>query len=294
MNTFKTYHPITNIIYFALALGFGMFFMHPVALAASFCGAFIYSVILNGSKAVKFNLAYMLPMLIFTALLNPMFNHEGSTILAYYPNGNPLTLESIIYGGAAAVMLGAAVCWFSCFNAVMTSDKLIYLTGRILPSLSLIISMSLRFVPYLKRKAVLISQARIGMGTYPSKKRFSKLRHGIKVLSILIGSSLEESVQTADSMKCRGFGLKGRTSYSRYTFTARDKIFLAAAIALSSYVIAGALSGAMYISYFPDIFFKSAGIYEISVFTAYWALCILPSLLHFGEVISWKYIQSKI
>ena len=40
---------------------------------------------------------------------NPAFDHEGATLLAYLPSGNPLTLESIAYGVAAAVMHGAAV-----------------------------------------------------------------------------------------------------------------------------------------------------------------------------------------
>lgn len=44
----------------------------------------------------------------------------------------PLTLESIAYGCAAAVMLVAVLFWFSCYNEVMTSDKFMYLFGRII------------------------------------------------------------------------------------------------------------------------------------------------------------------
>jgi energy-coupling factor transport system permease protein len=49
------------------------------------------------------------------------------------PLRNPLTLESIFYGLAAAVMLAAVVLWFGCYNEVMTSDKFIYLFGRVIP-----------------------------------------------------------------------------------------------------------------------------------------------------------------
>jgi energy-coupling factor transport system permease protein len=44
-------------------------------------------------------------------------------------------------------MLAAVISWFSCYNAVMTSDKFVYLFGRVIPALSLILSMTLRFVP---------------------------------------------------------------------------------------------------------------------------------------------------
>ncbi len=66
---------------------------------------------------------------------NPAFNHEGATILAYLPSGNPLTLEFIVYGLSAAVMMASVILWFSCYNAVMTSDKFVYLFGRVIPAL---------------------------------------------------------------------------------------------------------------------------------------------------------------
>ncbi|MEG2678383.1 MAG: energy-coupling factor transporter transmembrane protein EcfT, partial [Oscillospiraceae bacterium] len=112
-DTFSTYHPAVNFLYFTLILLFTMVFMHPAALCISLAGAFAWSAHLGGRRALGFNLLYMVPMLLFSALLNPAFNHEGATILTYLPTGNPLTLESIVYGGAAAVMLCSVICWFT-------------------------------------------------------------------------------------------------------------------------------------------------------------------------------------
>ena len=89
-------------------------------------------------------------MAALAALVNPAFNHEGATILTYLPSGNPLTMESMFYGVAAAVMLASVVLWFSSYNEVMTSDKFVYLFGRIIPALSLVLSMALRFIPKFK------------------------------------------------------------------------------------------------------------------------------------------------
>jgi hypothetical protein len=50
-------------------------------------------------------------------------------------------MESIVYGLAAAFMFVTVIIWFSCFNAVMTSDKFIYLFGKVIPALSLILAM---------------------------------------------------------------------------------------------------------------------------------------------------------
>ena len=113
MNEFKTYHPIVNFTYFVFVIGFSCFFMHPVCLCISLASGFTYSVMLKGKKAVKTNLIYMLPMLLMMALINPAFNHEGVTIIEYLPSGNPLTLESIVYGLCAAVMIVSVICHFS-------------------------------------------------------------------------------------------------------------------------------------------------------------------------------------
>ncbi len=82
------------------------------------------------------------------ALLNPMFNHYGVTMLYYVKSsGNWITLEALVYGVVLGAVMFVVIQWFSCYNKVMTTDKFIYLFGRIIPALSLILSMALRFVP---------------------------------------------------------------------------------------------------------------------------------------------------
>ena len=113
-DAFSTYHPVVNFLYFTLVLLFSMFFMHPLCLGISLLCAFCYFFYLKGKKAVGFSLKFMLPMFIATALINPAFNHQGGTILTYLRDGNPLTLESIAYGIAAASMFITVILWFAC------------------------------------------------------------------------------------------------------------------------------------------------------------------------------------
>ena len=94
----------------------------------------------------------MMPLFMVVALMNPLFNHYGVTVLFYLYNGTPVTLESVVYGLAMAVMLCEVIIWFQCYNKIMTSDKFIYLFGRVIPGFSLILSMCLRFVPRFKNR----------------------------------------------------------------------------------------------------------------------------------------------
>ena len=239
---FELFHPLVNFYYFFIVIMFSMFFMHPIFLIISLISSIIYSIMLNGKSAVKFNILYMTPLLIVTAIINPMFNHGGITIIGYFNTGNPITLESIVYGICAAAMFISVILWFSCYNAIMSSDKFIYLFGRITPSLSLIFSMVLRFVPRYKAQIKVISNAQRCIGQdIRSGNIIQRAKNGMKIFSIMMNWALENSIETADSMKARGYGLKGRSSFSNYIFEKRDKYVLGIMMVLTFSVILGAI-----------------------------------------------------
>ena len=289
MNEFKRYHPIVNFTYFVIVIGFSCFFMHPLSLCISLLSGFAYSVMLKGRKKIKSNLIYMLPIALTMALINPAFNHEGVTILMYLPGGNPLTLESIIYGFCAALMIVSVICHFSCYNEVMTSDKFIYLFGKIIPALSLIISMTLRFVPKFSAQLKVVTNAQRCVGRDVSNGSImNRAKHGLNILSIMTTWSLENAIETADSMKSRGYGLPGRTAYSIYVFDKRDKKALVCILTLGIYTLAGNIMGGMNFSFFPSVKAADVSAFSISVFLAYLLLCICPIIIELWEVRKWK------
>ena len=294
-DAFSAFHPFVNFLYFALVIGFSVVFMHPVFLGVSLICSGTYSLYLNGRKAYRMGLMFLLPLLLLTAILNPLFNHQGATILAYLPNGNPVTLESIVYGIAAAVMLITVIAWFSCFNAVITSDKFTYLFGRIIPALSLVLSMALRFVPRFREQLKIITNAQRGIGKDVSSGNIiQKAKNGIKILSILVTWALENAIETADSMKGRGYGLPGRTAFSIFRFTQRDGFAMLYIIVCISIIIMGVMTGAYHFRYFPTIRGEWDGIGTVVVFVAYFALGAFPMILNLKEDFAWKRIESRI
>ncbi len=295
MNEFKTYHPIVNFIYFVLVIGCAMFLMHPICLGISLLCSFWYSVLLKGRRAIGFNLLYMLPTILLMGIMNPAFSHEGITILTYLPDGNPLTLESIWYGVAAAVMLVTVICWFSCYNAVMTSDKFVYLFGRVVPALSLVLSMALQFVPKFAEQTKRVANARQCIGKeLRSGSILARAKNGLSVLSVMITWSLENAVITADSMKSRGYGLTGRTAFSVYRFDRRDSLALTGILLLGIYVLSGAIAGSIGFFYYPMLESAPMTLFGVSVFGAYLLLCGLPVFMEWREEWKWKAIESNM
>ena len=292
-DTFTGYHPSINLLYFIAVIGFAMFFTHPVCLGLSLVCSFTYSVYINGKKALFFSLVYLLPMLVITALLSPAFNHQGGTILAYLPSGNPLTLESILYGTAASTMLITVVLWFTCFNTIMTSDKFVYLFGRIIPALSLILSVSLRFVPRFRAQIKVIAHAQKCVGRDVSNGNIiKKAKHGVRILSIMVTWALENAIETADSMKGRGYGLPGRTAFSIFRFDKRDAWALAYILSCCALVLAGAAMGVYHFRYYPTVQGEWGGA-AIIIFAAYFALGAFPMIVNTKEDMVWKSIRSK-
>lgn len=295
IDTFSSYHPAVNFLYFTEVLLFSMFFMHPVCLIISLIGSVCYTVNMNGQKGVLFTLKFALPMLLITALVHPAFGHEGATILYYLPTGNPLTLESVLYGIAAGLMMAAVLIWFSCYNAVMTSDKFVYLFGRVIPALSLVLSMTLRFVPKFKAQLTVVAEAQASIGRDASQgSLWQRTKKAATILSIMVTWALENAIETADSMKSRGYGLPGRTAFSIYAFDGRDKTVMGWLIFCGMYIFSGSLAGGLRWRYSPSVAGVLWQVFPVSLYITYFALCLTPVVINLKEERKWNALQSKI
>jgi energy-coupling factor transport system permease protein len=288
-DAFGGYHPLVNFIYFALVIGFSMFFMHPVCLAVSLICAIAYHIRLRGGRAAVTTLLYALPAMLLAAMINPLFNHSGSTVLCRFPGGASITLESVLYGVAAAGMLVSVIIWFYSFSAVMTTDKLMYLFGRIIPSLSLLITMTLRFVPTFIKKLGEIreAQAGIGIGSRDGSVK-ARLKSAMTCFSAMVTWSLENAVDTADSMKSRGYGLRGRTSFSIYKFSKTDAALTVYLALCGGFIAACAALGALQWQYFPDMSGAAASPLTIAAEAVYFLLCITPLIIDGREDLKWR------
>lgn len=283
-DTLRACHPAVSFTYFALVIACSMFFMHPVCLALSLLGALLYVARLKGRRALRQQAAWLVPTALLAAALNPAFVHQGVTILTYLPSGNPLTLESILYGLAAGCMLASVILWFVCVTEVVTSDKIVYLFGRVIPALSLLLSMTLRFVPRFTRRLRTVAQAQRHMGRDTRNGSIlQRVREALRVFSIVVTWSLESGIITADSMRCRGYGLPGRTSFSLYRFDRRDGAVLAWLVFCGVYLLGGGLAGGLRFRYYPML---AAGVISpltVSFFAVHALLCLTPVLLDAAE-----------
>ncbi len=291
---FDSYHPTINLIFFTIMIGATIFFNHPVFVAISFMSSFIYSIKLNGVKSLIFNIVLILFMLGFI-FYYASFNHFGETILSKTWIDNNITLESIVFASILGLVIASVIMWFSCVHAVFYADKVIYLFGRIFPKLSLYLSIILRTVPRIKERWRKISIAQQCVGKGPRQGNlFNRIANTIRVMSILFTWTLDEFMQTTESMKCRGYSLKKRTSFSIYRFDNRDRLFVISIFWGVMILIVGILLNQTHALYDPRIVINKVTLGSCIFYIFYATLCLLPMILQIAGEKKFKRLHSTI
>ncbi len=290
---FASRHPLMQTVFFISCISVTMFIMHPCFLLISFVISAVSVFMTCGGKKLLSALKLDLVSSALIMLINPLISHAGVTALAYFPDGNPLTLESIIFGAAAALLMSSAVNWFFCVSVIMTSDRIIYLFGRIAPGLALLISMTLSFVGKLSAHYKSIRAVQLVNGEKKSGLLY-RLRASVRMISSLIQWALENSVDTADSMKSRGYGTGRRTSYHNFRIRTADVILTVFFLLTDAVIIAANASELIWFSYYPITSVSVDSLQAAGVFVLFGLMCLVPAADDIREAVKWKHISSGI
>ena len=273
---FEKCHPAVNFIYFSAVIAGTILFNHPIFLLISFVCGFLYSIKRNGWKAFVFN-AILIPLIAAFALYYSNFNHFGVTVLRQNMIGNNMTVESLVYGFALGVTAAGVLMWFSCIYSVFTTDKVVYLFGKVSPRLSLFLAILLRMVPRIKREAKKINTAQRGIGRGANQGNiFQRLRNSIRILSILITWTIDSLTLASESMRSRGSSLRGRKAFSIYRFDNRDRAYVIGLFVCLTLTMMAVMLKQTDILYDPRIIMTPITAMSYLFYTGYALLCLMP------------------
>ncbi len=276
---FDSYHPAINFIFFSSVIAFGFMFTQPVFLLAGYICAFIYSSYLGRAKALILNIFVFIFIIIY-ALYYSSYNHFGVTNLAFNFIGNAITLESVYAGFVKGIHIATGAMWFYCTVKIVSSDKVIYLLGRVWPRLSLFVSIFLRFAPQIVTRFSRVNKAQTAIGRGVQQGRFfTKVRNTVRVISIVITWSLENFVESGMSMKSRGYTLKGRTAYSLYRFDNRDRSVVITMFACLTIIAMGIMLDQTKMLINPHLIVNPITSLSFIFYAVYIFYCLLPMTL---------------
>ena len=298
-------HPLVPAIYFAGALGFAMAAFQPVYLGMSLLFGLALCVYLRGWPSVAKSLGWQLPLVLLLVVVNPLVGSQGRTVL-FEIFGRTVALEKLLYGVCMGELLLASLAWFSAASRVMSVEKVTALTGGVAPVVGTTLSMATRLVPLFMRRAACVNEAvQANTAAYGANRapvgddsqsgrparRFARMKASVEEVSrrvsVLMGWGMEDSLTTADSMLCRGWGARTRhTTYRRYRFTVVDGVALAVVLALFAAALVGCIRVAGPFQFYPVMGPWAGGAWwAYVVFALYLAL---PLLFEEGAKLVWR------
>ncbi len=291
-SAFYNTHPLISFGFFMFAMLITMFYPHPRITAFTFLSALMLLIYIKGRRGLKI-LFWILPFIAFIAILNPLISHQGLTVL-FFIGSTPITLEALIYGLVSGGMFASVMLLFSCMNVYMTTDKFVYIFGGTAPSISLVIAMTLRFVPRFRERFQKIHSAQRAMGIAGHNNSIKARIHDLfQVVSVMITWSLEGSIDTADSMSARGYSLRPKSRYSNYYFTRRDIALSVIFTLLAGAAAVSFISGDIYSLYFPAVYMNPLSGTALLGEVAYVLFLNIPLFLQLKEDMLWRLLISK-
>src|SRR5699024_7292589 len=111
--------------------------------------------------------------------------------------------------------------------------------------------MALKFIKLFKAQIKKVNATQRTLGLYTSDSMTDRILSGIRTFNSILTWSLENAIHQADAMKARGYGLKGRTNFSIFTFQKRDGLVLAFILVLFIVTMTAYINGTFQFFYYP-------------------------------------------
>jgi energy-coupling factor transport system permease protein len=214
----------------------------------------------------------------FATCLNFVSAHLGSTVLFSLPQaipaiGGSYTLEALGAGMSGGLTVGAAIVAAAPFSLMLASHDVMDALPSTLSRTGAAIAASLNLVPSVASSFVQVTEAQRLRGWRPRGPR-----SWAEVVIPVVLTSVEGSIQLAESMEARGFGSGPRTSLGRLPLTTADWVLASAsAAAVLAFLAVHAAGWAA--DWYP---------YPTLAMPAINAVAIAACLLLFAPVLIWR------
>lgn len=290
--TFSDFHPLVTAAWYLSVLILVTAVGHPVLSVGAILFMGLYSLHLTDAKEKKDDLFFYPLLFLLVAVTNPLFSHKGRTPL-FFLNDNPVTLEAILYGASFALTLIAVLLICKCMTKDSSAERFTALIGRFLPKTATVLSVALRYVPLLKRRAGEIREAQRGIGLVSGESLTDRVVLTAKNYSSLIGWSMVSAAESARSMRARNYGVTKRTSLDPFRFTARDAGMLILIALCLAVTVTGGITGALGFDFYPALAVKTGAMTAVSLAGGL-LLAALPMLTEGWGWMKWRILRSKI
>jgi energy-coupling factor transport system permease protein len=196
-----------------------------------------------GLRRIRGVLAGVLLISAFAVLLNFVSAHLGSTVLFQLPDqipalGGPYTLEALAFGATGGLTIAAAILAATPFSLLLASHEVMDALPAALSRTGAAIAASLNLVPTVAASFVQVTEAQRLRGWRPRGPR-----SWAEIVVPVVLTSVEGSIQLAESMEARGFGSGPRTSVKPVRLQRSDWLVIGASSAALAIFVTSQAAG---------------------------------------------------
>jgi len=160
---FSRFHPLVSFLYYIGAVALVITMLHPMFLLAGLAVILLVNYLHDQMQGLKRWKWLMVTTFVLLLLFNPLFNQRGRHLL-FVLGDHRVTLESVLYGGMNALSIIAILALFVSYNIIMSPNKLLFLFSKFLPQFAVLLMLTLRFIPLMRRRVEEISLIQTSKG----------------------------------------------------------------------------------------------------------------------------------
>ena len=249
--------PVVGIAWCAALAAAALVVDHPVVLAGLLV-ALVGAALAAGVGERLARTARMgLPLALAIALIEPLLQHDGLTVIARLGDLGPLgrldiTLEAVVYGAVLGLRALVVVAAFGLYAAAVDPDEVLRLFRRRGLRSALTVTIATRMVGVLEADARRLADGQRCRGTQPPSR--------MAVVRAVTSGALDRALDVAAALELRGYGARRPAARARAArpWSRHDLAFAASALGIVALVVLGELGGASAFSAFPRL--RGAGV----------------------------------
>jgi energy-coupling factor transport system permease protein len=247
---------------------------HPLVLAAVLAAAVAGGVAAGVGPALARAARFAVPLGILIALINPLVDHNGLTLLIrgndvpLLPGGRTdVTLEAVAYGGIFGLRAVALIACSAVYAAAVDPDEVLRGFRRVSFRSALTATLATRMHGVLARDAARLAEAqRCRTGAPPPR---------LAIVRAVAAGALDRAVDVAAALEVRGYGAARRPAARRRPWSRHDLAFAAAALAVLALGIAARVANVAPFEPYPQLH-TALGAPEVALAAGVVALALLP------------------
>lgn len=290
-------HPFTVVLYTLSLFILTLVYSNPIYIFSILIILIVNILLLDGKEKLKKTLKYSLYTTIWVMIINPLVSQSGNTIIYKSPRipviGKiRITLESIVFGANMGVKLICIVLIFLLYSLMIDRDDSFSFFSKFAHKITLTLSMTTNIIHRLKIEITRVRDVMILRGVdFEQKNILKKVKMYYPFLKIILISTLEGSLDRAEALYSKGYGIGKRTSYSQVEIKRVDYIFNFITLILLSIFIYGLFSHMGFYDPYNELKFLK---YKDMLFVIYIDLVLLIHILLIWGCKKWKFLKYMI